>query len=378
VADDADLKGFLAGEDAAFDRLWERARRFLHAYLKNTCCLNSADDREDVISAVALKVLGARACYEYRGIAAWYAFVAKTARWCCMDWYRENGKYGPFGEGEEERLGVPEEDYAPLDTIIEDLGTERIAEQIFHRANVLWLELDGALSPAIHTRQLLAAQYFYLDKLSAQEIYSALFPRMPEEPCLSREELDRWLEHPGVLRYLAYDALYFPDNRLAAYVLKVDDEEELFALVRQGQTSAPEEAAIGGFTWAEVRAILWFYGVFDQENREYKDGRFDYLFERLAERHPFTNQMARICSCLRAVPGVDTRQLLGKPPLWKRLAFQYSYYDRLPHKAIQERTDAAAQQVGFAVPLSTLNGWLSGRKLLKELLGGQAGGLSDE
>jgi len=354
-----------ADEDAAW-QAWERlralSRRYLEKCLRDWGC-HSPDDQQDVIHNAFLKVWNARARFQNRGVAAWRAYVKMIAHRCFIDQLRERQRL-PMVEGEEEEdwSQVSDEEMPTVVSLINRL----LGNELFHFASVLWLGLDPALPEEVHHRQLLAAQLYYLDGDSWEQVCDTL-------PSLTRETLDEWLSHPGVIRYLTYQELYYSNESLARHLLNAP-AADLDELMRQATRAASEVAPPPGWTWEEVKVILWRYRngllmeqILQRLDCPYPREDLRALLDRLTGLLPFSSQMAKVLSALDRAPGLDAPAVLGGRSLWQRLAFQYRYWDDLAHRDIQERTQPSAGQVGYEVKLDVLNVWLSNGRLLRQL-----------
>lgn len=373
------LEAFTGSDDGAarqaFDYLFERGRRFLFAYFRNTYPeLRARNDHiEDIIQEIFVRIWGVRSKFQNRGVAAWYTYLKRIAENCRVD-MRPIEVTLPEDGDPEPRQRI---EGGTLDELLRRLLVALKAGKLHHLANVIWLGLDPALPARTHERQLLGAQYYYLDGLPWHEIQDMLPPVDPEEPPLTRERLDTWLAHPGVLRYLAYTELYYSNDRLAGCLLGLGDSDNastLDMLLRQATTLPEEQPGPGGWTWPEIAILLlrYRYALLNEQILLRVDGgctqqQLRALFVRSAARLPFNDIMATLLARLSRAPAVPGKAILGTSDLWKRLAFQYCYHEELPHRDIQERLQPAAQQVGFTVTLPMLNGWLSQCRLLERL-----------
>ncbi|MDW8366093.1 MAG: sigma factor [Abditibacteriales bacterium] len=356
-----------AEEDAAW-RAWERLRtlsqRYLWKCLREWGCYNP-DDQQDVIHNAFLRIWNARTRFQNKGVAAWRAYVKMTAHRCFVDQWREKQRV-PLVEGEEgedwDWSQVRDEEMPDVVSLINSL----LGNELFHCANVLWLGLDPTLPAEVHHRQLLAAQLYYLDGDSWEQVCDTL-------PSLTRETLDAWLSHAGVIRYLAYQEIYYSNESLARHLLGAP-AADLDELMRQATYAASEAQPPPGWTWDAVKVILWRYRngltvdqILQRLDCPYSREDLQALLDRLTALLPFSSQMVRVLSALDRAPGLDARSVLGGRGLWQRLVFQYRYGDDLPHRDIQERTQPAAEHVGYEVRLDVLNVWLSGGRLLRQL-----------
>jgi DNA-directed RNA polymerase specialized sigma24 family protein len=358
---------------AAYAWLCGASRSFLHACLKPW--LSVPQDREDVVQETYGKIWQMRGRFRNQGVAAWYALLKRTAANCRVDLVRARGSAISLQDLTEE--DIPDADLPALDEILFAASTAIEAGELYHLANILWLGLDPALSAETHTRQLLAAQLYYLDGEPWENVLRLVGPSRAAEPPLSRETLDTWLGDPGVIRFVAYGQLHYPNDRLAAHLLGLPElvgPHELDTLMRQTAGASPSDAGPGGWTQGETAVILWRYRhalLLEQilTRRDCPLAREEVidLLERSGARFPFSRQMINLLARLSQRPGSKPQRLLGRPGLWQRLAFQYRYANDLPHRDIQERIEPASTQVHYVLTPGMLNVWLSGGRLLKQL-----------
>jgi DNA-directed RNA polymerase specialized sigma24 family protein len=375
VGEQEDLERFAGVDEAAareaFARLCVDGRRILEAFLKRR--VENDQDREDAIQDALANVWKARARFRNQGGAAWRGLLRLTAMRCWLD--RVGRTAGRPSEPEDALEQLPDEDLPTADDVISQVSLAIDAGRLYDQANVLWLALDPAVSPTVHTRQLLAAQLFYLDREPWDQVLRLLPPEAPGEPPLTREVLDCWLSHAGVLRLLAYQTLYFSNHRLAACILGLPESTEPRALdemMRLAVREDPGPAAPGGWKWPVVVVLLWRYRsaltareILSRSDCPYDPDALEGVLVRSAALLPFSTEMAKLLSALARAP--RAREALGAPGLWQRLAFQYRYQDDLPQRDIQERTAPAAEQVGYSITPGVLNVWLSGGRLLRRL-----------
>ena len=359
----------------AFDCLSEQRRGYLDAYLRHATGLN-ADDRADVIQAAFHQVWRARSSFQGRGIPAWLGYLKTVARRCCVDLLRTRTEttldYSLEDTAEE---GSEDPTYDALTALMDAAE----AGDIRHRADILWLGLDPALSPEAHTRRLLAAQLSYLDGgLPWDTVLRLLGPDPPGEPPLRRAALDEWLADPGVLRHLAYTTLLYGNDRLAGRLLSLPadppDREALDALERQAALSESVEEKAGDWTWAEVAVILWRYrhALLTEQILQREDCRLERdvltaLLDRTVKCFPFSEEMWSLLAALSGPLGSRTVDILRHRGLWQRLAFQYRYQEDLPHLDIRDRLQPAAKHVQTEITPGMLNVWLSNGRLLERL-----------
>jgi hypothetical protein len=167
---------------------------------------------------------------------------------------------------------------------------------------------------------------------------------------VSRAELDRWLSDPALLRYLCYTELYIPAEQLAG-------------LLRAEASWVPAEAEVIGW----IARGLTFERIADRRDCPLPPEELSDLRVRLRAALPFRRRMRELLRAVRERAGIDAAPHLARTGLWQRLAFQYRYWDDLPHRDIQERVAPPAEEVNVEVNAGMLNVWLSGGRLLGRL-----------
>ena len=346
----------------AYDWLYLRYRGYVHFHLMKWLSggRNDPEVRDEIVQNTFLNIWKARPKFVDQGEPQWRAFLKRTAYRCCIDFLRSEA-------GQNATL--------PLDLSIEAPQPplpDEDAGRLYDCANTVLLELDPALSAAVHDRQLLAARFYYLDNESWENISRLLPPASPEEPALTRSVLFDWLSCPGVARYLAYDQLYFANDRLAAHLLGADEDWEpaqrngmLTALMRRAIQAPATESAAGGWTWAEVQAILWRYryglsmeDILSLETCALSQEELFSLPARCEARFPFSYQMERLLVALQRTPSLEPQEVFSAS-LWQRLALQYHYYDEMTYEEIESRLQPAAALVNYPVRAATMPTWLS-------------------
>lgn len=344
---------------AAFNRLAEGSRGFLRSCLRKFG-LRDEEAIADIAQNSLLRVWDYRARYQVRDVSAWYGWLKRIARNCYVDWMR--------------RL--------PCEPRVEDtdagaifLATSDWVEPglLYDQANVEFLGLNETLSPETHERQLLAAQFYYVEGLSVERARRLLGPGPPDEPPLTAERLEEWLTDPGVLRLLAYQTFYYSNDRLAGFLLNLPEPmepEALDTLRDRAAAAASEPPPEIGWTWEEVKVLLWRYrhGLSVEKilNREdwgphNREGLEALLLES-TRRFPFEKERERLLDCL----GARGCEALRTAQLWQRLAFQYYFYDDLSFADVRERLEPAARGL-HEFQKNSLHSWLYNGLLLKRL-----------
>ncbi len=345
-----------AAAKAAFDKLAERVRPFLGRSLADLMPIES--DRQDVIQITLERIWAKRLNFKVQSIGAWWAYVAVTARRCALD-----------------RIG------ANVETILEDIPTDQhdyiaiIAEFSAHRsrlyslADELWLGTDSSLPKLDRKRRLLAAQLHYLHDQPWEETCAIVGVGKP----IAREELDSWLLSDAVLNDLSYSQLHKGNERLACKILGLDDSvresefDDFRRRAERGMAAPPE-----GWGWEEVRIVILRYvnGLLTEKIQQLAPDlskpQIEAVLEKCKVRLPFEDAALEL---QRAFVGKNLCQNpLTSAGLWKRLVFQYFAAQELPQKQILERTQSAAQSVGYELTEGMVNVWLSGGRLIGQLI----------
>jgi hypothetical protein len=382
---------WLVGHCSAFVRASLRKRFPLDAELVNDLCQETF-----------IKLWVSRKTITWQGTGAFYSLLQRAAWHCYVDYWRKYRKYEEATETPEVYLPQGEES-REIEQCLAALAEAGRLHWLNHQANLHWLGLDPALSPEMHNRRLLAAQYFYLDGASPDEILRLLPPASPGESAFTRQRLEEWLSSPDVLRYLAYTELYYSNERLTAHLLGLDAFAEPFeekalsnkldalmktavrALHDSAQTAGTSSLNEGnsrkikdvppppGWEWREVALLFWRIRYALPENIISRHCGFDLSDEELqklsgkcAARFPFSERMQTLLAALE--PAANRHEIFDSPGLWQRLTFQYGVRDGLGHKDILERTQPAAQFTDFEMNTMRLHGWLSNRRLEKYLI----------
>ncbi len=347
----------------AFGYLFDLSRPYLDRYLQHTCNLWDSQARADVAQTSSLRLWSARQSFENKGASGWRAWIKRTAFRCFVDYLRTQRRL--VSEDEFDVYGVPHEERSIVDAVL--------------------ISAESDLSSRIHDRRLLAAELFYVDREPWTVVLRLLGPTPPGEPALTRAELDRWLSDPGVLRHLAFRALYYDSDRLAAHLLGLPDAAQrderaraLDALMDRAANSDPAalcEATGNRFNWGEVMILLWRFRnamsveqIHGRLDRAVTDEAIRTLVEQCVAAFPFASAMQRFLAHLEAgQASVNPASLLAAPGLWQRLALEYRYRDDLAHRDIEERIRPASAVVGYEVTPGMLNVWLSNGRLIKRL-----------
>ena len=358
----SDLTQFLGGEsriaEAALRRLEPRLRRFLKNYLAKY--VRSNEDIEDLTVLVLEKLWGRRCQIEVANEAAWWAYVAKTAR---------NAAFDLLGRSDQRQtpLNLDSHEIEGIQTIC------RYADDttpVLDAADELWLSADTALSLTERRRRLLAAQLHFLEGRPWAEIAKLVSPFRP----VTRSELDGWLASKSTRLALSYRHLYRSNDEVCVLLIGSPD------VVTVGQLDAlarglPARAAtdrIGSWTRDEVRVILYRYrnglntDKIIQMRPDLSRSLVTTVEERCTQILPFPGAALQLRACFAADERDDASVRHGG--LWRRLVLQYFVVDDLPQKLNLERTEPAAKAVDVTLNAGVLNSWLSNGRIFAQLL----------
>lgn len=351
-------------KDAAFGLLCATSRARLHHRLRR--CLPDHQDREDVIQVTFLQIWEMRTQFVDRGLGAWHTYLYRALWNTAIDMLRRRKPHLSIWE-----LAAGQPEAAPA-----SLPDPADLRRLYQIANLIWLQLNPDLPPDLHDRQLLAARLHYLESVPWEELLMLLPPYPGQQP-LTRATLDDWLEHPGVLRYLAFDTLYCTGAELTAHLLGVPDAcGATFARwMRLSRQDEPEEPAPADLDWRTVRVVLqrFYYGlsvdaIVERSDPPLSEGFVQEISDRFTAQFPFSHQMQTLCTALRRLPGQKGIGCLAEPGLWQRLAFQYRYAEDLPMRDVRERIVAPAQVVGYKITPAMIQMWFSSERLLKRFM----------
>ncbi len=348
----------------AWGRLYELSRDALSCFLKYRVKVTGADAEDliqDIVQDTFVKLW--HADFADAGIPAWYKWLQTTARNRYLDIKRAQKPQDPLPQNQP--ADAEDKEWKVVLKIVRDARVEGI----YYAANVLWLGLDPKLTADRHECQFQAALLYYCQGISCDVILKMLRDTDPGSPPLTQQTLEDWLEHPGLLRLLAFHELYYSNDRLAACLLGLCDtapdlEKQLQDVVKTpppGLTCEEVDLLLRRYRYNQTVDTILARVPYAQTAQE-----INALLVRFAERLPFSS---KIVFLLQHVRDLKRRAQLDKPGLWQRLAFQYHYSrDEVPINDILERIRPAAQHVDYTLNQGQLNVWLSGNRLLDRLI----------
>lgn len=349
-----------------FGQLAEVTRRGLHAYLRTK--LHSVDAREDVVQEVLRRIWSRRSQFQNRGVSAWWRLVKQAADQCRIDYVRKVGAERAWDDSETGEIPATET------VLVDDFLDSLVDRKTFYRfADELWLGFDPSLSEQQRTRRILAAELFYIEGMTWDEV-CAILNRNESGPVVSRAELDVWLEAATTIRSLAFRMLYRTNEELAGHLLGIASasEADLNQVTVQAMSSDRAISTTSAWTREEIRVILWRYRDAERQDRILAHelclldkSEMANLFDRCLENFPFVPLMKRLCHQLAKWP--KAQQELTDQGLWQRLVFEYYCRETTQHRDIYERTANAAELAPYHLTMGMLNVWLSNGRLMAKL-----------
>ena len=350
----------------AFEQIAAVTRRGLHAYLRLK--LHSFDAREDIVQEVLRRIWSRRSQFQNRGVSAWWRLVKQAADQCRIDYVRKVGSERAWDDSETGDIPAAET------VLIDDLLDTLADRNTFYRfADELWLGFDPRLSEQQRTRRILAAQLFYVEGMTWDDV-CAILNRNESGSMVSRAELDVWLESAATIRSLAFRMLYRTNEELSGHLLGIPDasEADLNQITVQAMSSEIPISSSSTWTREEVRVILWRFRDAERQDRILAHelclldkSELAILFDRCLEDFPFVPLMKRLCHQLSKWP--KAQQELTDQGLWQRLVFEYYCRDTTQHRDIFERTAGAAELAPYHLTMGMLNVWLSNGRLMTKL-----------
>jgi DNA-directed RNA polymerase specialized sigma24 family protein len=364
------LAGFASADDVraarAFEGLAVLTRRGLHSYLRGR--LHSQEAREDVIQEVLRRIWIRRGQFENQGTAAWWSLVRLVAEQCRVDLVRKIG--AEIAWDEYELAEIPSGELVVMEALLEDLDDR---QALYRAADELWLGFDPALSERDRARRVLAAHLFFSKRLGWDQICDLLNRNSRDAP-VTRAQLDGWLIAASTIRALAFRSLYRDNTRLTCHLLGLGDDDpgELLQIARMAASGDQTQPPPAGWTWDEVRIILWRYREAERHDRILAKERctlnkqeLKLLLDRCVGMFPFLGNMEQLISDLSRWP--EARKELAAAGVWQRLVFEYYGQDSPNHQDIFDRTAAPAALAPYHLTLGMLNVWLSNGRLAAKL-----------
>lgn len=317
---------------------------------------NSAVD--DVIQNVLAKIWQGRGKLEYRGLLRWKVLIRLMVHQACVDWLKKNREV-QFPKDFD--IGIPDK-------------PEPSREYLDKLCGEVWLGYPRDLPLNERNRRVLAVQLHYEnDELSWDQIWQLVHNR--EATPRDRETYEGWLADDALLRDYAFRALYAGGPEIVRELLNLQETLDLFELASQSLDGDRDERFCPGWTHAEVAAIVWRFG-FDslraqtlaRPDNRLTEQEFDELCVRCEGNQMFNNRMQRLLKSL----GHQAQSVFAKQRVYKRLAYEYGIRNSIPQRDVHWRMAGPAALAGYILTMATLNAWISGGRLEKELGGAAA------
>lgn len=314
---------------------------------------------EDAIGQTFVTMWQRRREHDFPEAAAWYSYVAQTARNKLIDILRtERGSSEPTEDTADPR-------YEGLDNILQRALQVR---EILQAADDFWL----GERPQDYRYRLLSAQLYCFHGMSLAKVRIFLQrARCSPIPATDEALVASWANE-RLVRELAYQGLYRTPQLVTAALLDCV-ESELVPLFQRAPHQPPSEHAKAGWTWEEVGVIQWKFfdyrptaNTLDKLPTKVSPERIQSIVDRCVERLPFSKTMEDLCRRLSGNPAA--RPALEGLGLWRRLAVQYIYADGLPHRDFEDWMSPPAKIAGFKFMPKTVHGWISTSYLAKKLL----------
>ena len=351
----------------AFEQLSVLTRRGLCSYLRGK--LHSLEAREDVIQEVLRKIWTRRDQFENRGASAWWRLVKQAADQCRIDYVRKVGLETQWDDNETGE--IPETESTAIDLLLDTISEHR---SFYRLADELWLGFSAQHTDEQRARGILAAKLFYVEGLPWDDVCSIL-NQNGQDSILTRSELDTWLGSAAIIRSLAFQILYQSNDNLTGFLLGLNnpDARQLNDLTNLAMSVHPSAPPLDGWTWEEIRVILWRYRDAERQDRilanelcTLNKSELTEFFDRCLQKFPFISLMNRLCDLLAKWP--NAQKELADHGLWQRLVIEYYCRDTTQHRDIFERTSPAAELAPYHLTTGMLNVWLSNGRLLAKLV----------
>ena len=334
--------------DGAYSILYRDGREVLIRYLKHRSIPD--EESEDIIQKLFVRILENWERLHFENGSAWYKYIHESVKNAIRS--RKSGKT-------EEIKSDPEDPRAEiLGGLWQRLGKER-----------LYKTADYALlgqRPIDAELRRLAATYVYVDGKPTDVIFRSVIVKNAKAELSSEQDFESWISDVWVLRKIAFDQLYVPNDALTSLILgeKALDSSQLDSYVKQAKEMPPQSFAFGEWCWQEIDYVLLrFRAGIPQAHAIGKvvgnltKERASEIHARCLESFPFVSCMGALWNRLDSNP--NRKEALSKNNLWKRLVFQYHFAESLPQDHILERISAPAAISGYN--LNNVNSWVAGR-----------------
>jgi len=331
------LQGGENSRKHGFDALASTTRSVLVAYQVKRGM--SPSQAEDIAQDALLRMWRNIDRLEFPSVAHWLAYAKRVT-----------DRLGTDIRGRD-RHEVASDDVS--DTVASDQDfvaaiANKLEQQALHEhADDLWL----GDAPSSFPTRVLAATLLFVDQVPKNRVVRWLKRQkyLTDQP----SDIMQWVGHERVLRTVAYQQLYKTPSEVLSFVLGYAAES------LQPGLNIDHDLVARKYLGNESTANI-LNSISDHAER---DELFAF-FERCDSRLPFLYSMVHLWG---SIPNQESKATaLGKPGLWKRLAFQYTL-DGLPHLEFVARFAPVAEIASFKIEPMTMHAWISNKRLQKEL-----------
>jgi hypothetical protein len=340
-----DLHDFSVPEksEEAFEKLVTRTRPILLDYLHRK--EGRVDDHEDIVSDCFARIWQNRTRLSFERPSSWLAFTMRA-----VTNLQTNHRMG-FSQRHILNDDLIAQTQSSVDFVNAIEGAMEWDELSQH-ADDCWL----GPKPADFKKRLYFAVLLYWDGADfaniAEQVRLADLPHEFQQP----EKLIPWVSEDRVIRSLCKLRLGFEPHELLGYVLGG----------AEGRKDVPHKKQELERSVAYLR-----YGTLESRQtvvaklqREHDTVEIEAILDQFESQMPFQDNMRRLWDALRKC---DTRErALSADGLWKRLVFFYHAYE-LSHEDCNNWLAPASAIAGFQFSKTTTHGWISNRRLHKEL-----------
>lgn len=338
----------------AYDILYTDGRKALEKHLRGKAV--PRDDSDDIIETIFQSILENRRRLKFVSVFPWYKYLYTAARNARRD-------HPPHVPGE---ISVEVPDQSPT---AESIILRAFEHDLLHSlADSTWL----GQAPSDAPTKLLAAQMLYIDGHPPEKVFAFVCSSTAKVKPQGPSQVASWVGDLWVMRKMAFQALYWSNDRLTNLLLGLPDAsaEDLDALGAEAVSNPSSECAVSGWTWKEVSLIINRFrfgmplrqalGKIPAEGLD--EPRALKVCARCESLFPFVNSMTVLWQQLEGHPLRE--RTLKKNPLWKRLVFHYYAVHELPQEDVIDRVSPPAAVTGYQ--LNNINTWIASR-LVKEL-----------
>lgn len=294
---------------------------------------------DSIYSCIYSKIWNGRRSFKFSGLGGWWFYLQRIVDSCLIDLNDRNNKQPETVELTDQDVAVGDELDGAWETL---LSMRKLADR-------RWIGVPAKWSEKQRYRALLAAQLHYLEHLPYQEILDAV----GTNSSIDRKKLDALLVMPHVLRDLAFHEIY----------ISCQDLEPLVRASASKRIELNESHEYVLKYW--IKFGMSKRMISERLGRSFDFSAFQDAVVELGPFFPFADITRSLMACLGS-SSASRQEVLR--PVWKRLAFEYKYFDDLSTAHLLERIGSAAEVLGERITLGVLNGWIDNKRLLTELI----------